>query len=112
MAGTSSDKLLVARMGVEGGGSAIYGRGAGGNWSFWEEGTSMDIDENHDEVWRSWSKDPVSDLNLVLPREWPLFYPVTIHPAFLGWFRQAYEKARSSLSPDLKRHHEDDRHSR
>jgi len=55
----------------------------------------MDLDENDDEVWRSWSSDPVADLDLVLPREWTLFYPLAIHPEFLAWFRDAYEKSRS-----------------
>ena len=96
------DKLLVAEIGVEGGGLSIYGREDEGSWSFWSEGSSMDLDENDDEVWRSWSTDPVADLALVVPREWPLFYPMTIRPDFTGWFRDHYEEARSLLPPELK----------
>src|SRR3954447_5803984 len=96
------EKLVVARIGVEGGGSTIYGRQSDAGWSFWTEGTSMDLDENDDEVWRSWSSEPVTRLDLLLPKDWPIFYPLEIHPGFLAWFRQAYEKARASLSPDLR----------
>jgi hypothetical protein len=71
----SEDKLLIAKVGVEGGGHSVYGKRCNGGWSFWTEGTSMDLDENDDEVWRSWSSDRVADLDLVLPRKWPLFYP-------------------------------------
>ena len=56
------DKVVIAGMGVEGGGVTVYGRRAGGVWSFWQEGSSMDLDENDDEVWREWSSDPVPDL--------------------------------------------------
>ena len=47
------DKVLIADIGVEGGGTMIYGRQLQGVWSFWTEGTSMDLDENDDEVLRS-----------------------------------------------------------
>ena len=40
---------------------------------------------------------PVSDLDLVLPKNWPLFDPVQIHPESLGWFRANYERSRASL---------------
>jgi 16S rRNA (cytosine1402-N4)-methyltransferase len=103
------DKVLIADIGVEGGGTTIYGRHSEGVWSFWTEGTSMDLDENDDEVWRSWSSEPVSSLDLVLPDEWHRFYPVKIHPDFLEWFREAYEKARSTLPEDQRRYHDEHR---
>jgi hypothetical protein len=106
----SEDKVLVAEMGVEGGGLSVYGKRSDAGWSFWREGTSMDMDENDDEVWRSWSSDPVTDLDLVLPKELPMFYPLAIHPEFLASFREAYEKARASLSPEMRVYQEDHRH--
>jgi hypothetical protein len=48
----------------------------------------MDLDENDDEVRRSWWCGPVAELHLVLPGEWPLLYPMAIHPEFRTWFRQ------------------------
>jgi hypothetical protein len=105
-----NDKILVADIGVEGGGLSIYGRESGGTWSFWKEGSSMDLDENDDEIWRAWSSDPVPDLGLLLPEEWPLFHPLSIHPAFLPWFRQAYEKAGATVRPDLRPYQEQHRH--
>jgi len=106
----SEDKVLVAKIGVGGGGQSVHGERCNGGWSFWTEGTSMDLDENDDEVWRSCSSDPVAELDLVLPREWPLFYPLAIHPEFLAWFREAYEKARSTLSPEMRVSQENHRH--
>ncbi len=98
------DKITVADLGVEGGGLTIYGKQAGVSWSFWTEGTSMALDENDDEEWRSWTTEPVADLNSVLPADWPLFYPTKIHPEFRGWFRDHYEMACSMLRADLREH--------
>jgi hypothetical protein len=44
------DKVLIAEMGVEGDGITIYGSQSDGVWSLWTESTSMDLDENDDEV--------------------------------------------------------------
>jgi hypothetical protein len=71
-------------MGVEGGGTTIFGTQAEGVWSFWTQGTSMNLDENDDEVWRSWSSEPESSLDLVVPHDWPVFYPSKIHPDLRG----------------------------
>ena len=68
------DKVLVAKLGVEGGGCSIYGREAVGSWSFWQEGSSLDLDENDEEVVRSWTTEPVPDLGLAMPKEWPLYH--------------------------------------
>jgi hypothetical protein len=51
------DKLLIAEMAVEGGGITIFGSQSEGIWSFRTEGRSLDVDENDDEVWRSWSSE-------------------------------------------------------
>jgi hypothetical protein len=91
-----TNKILIADIGVEGGGTTIYGRHSEGVWTFWTEGTSMDLDENDDEVWRSWSSEPSSSLDLLVPEDWTMNYPMEIHPDFLGWFRANYEKARGT----------------
>jgi hypothetical protein len=108
--GDSEDKILVASLGVEGGGLTVYGKRAVRGWTFWATGSSMELGENDDEMWTSWSSEPVLSLDLVLPEDWPRFHPLTIHPAFLPWFRGAYEKARASLSPDMSRSQEKHRH--
>lgn len=106
------DKEIIADIGVEGGGVTIFGRISKGVWSFWTEGTSIDLDENDDEVWRSWSSEPVSSLDVLVPKDWPVFYPSMIHPEFVTWFRDAYEKARSILSEDQLRYQNNHRHGR
>jgi hypothetical protein len=65
------DKVLIAEIGVEGAGIWIYGRQSEGVWTFWNEGTSMDLDESDDEIWRSWSSEPVNSLDLLLRRNGP-----------------------------------------
>jgi hypothetical protein len=106
------DKVIIADMGVEGGGITIYGGQSEGVWSFWTDGTSMGLDEKDNEKWHSWSSKPVSSLDLVVPKDWPMFYPSKIHPEFVPWFRDAYEKARASLPEDQRRHHDNHRHWR
>ena len=106
------DKTVIADLGVEGGGITIYGRQTDGVWSFWTEGTSMDLDENDDEVWRFFSSEPVSSLDRVLPENWHRFYPVEIHPDFLDWFREAYKKARTSMPQEQRRYHDQHQHGR
>ena len=71
------DTPLIAEIGMEGGGVTIFGRNSKGAWLFWTEGTSMELDENDDEIRRSWSSDPANDLELVLPGDWPPFHSVT-----------------------------------
>ena len=110
--GCPMDKMLVAKIGVEGGGLSIYGRDEEGSWSFWTEGSSWGLDENDDEVVRSWSSEPVSDLGLVVPQDWPIYHPLEIHPDFIGWFREHYGSAQDSLSPEMREMQADFQHRR
>jgi hypothetical protein len=105
------DKVIVADIGVEGGGTTIYGSKSEGIWSFWTQCTSMDLDENDDEVWRSWSSQPVSSLDLVMPQDWPVYFPSKIHPDFVGWFRANYDTVRALLPEDQLRYQAKHRHS-
>jgi hypothetical protein len=98
--------------GVEGGGVEICGTQSDGIWTFWTKGTSIDLDENDDEVWRSWSSKPGSSLDLVMPKGWPLFHPIDIHCEFLEWFSENYDGAVLSLPQDLRRYQEKHRHGR
>ena len=95
------EKVRVAELGMEGGGCSIYGRQAEGSWSFWREGSSLDLDEDDEEVVRSWTSEPVPDLGLAVPKEWPLYHVLNIHPEFVAWFRDNYEAAKDSLGPSL-----------
>jgi hypothetical protein len=106
------DKVVIAEIGVEGGGLTIYGTQSDGVWNFWTEGTSIDMDENDDEVWRSWSSEPVNSLELVVPQDWPLFSPIQIHPKFVEWFRENYDEAVLNLPEDQRRYQEKHRHGR
>ena len=61
--------------------------------------------------WRS-SSEPVSSLDLVVPKDWPMFSPLKIHLRFVAWFREAYEKARASLPEGQRGDQDNHRHRR
>jgi hypothetical protein len=105
------DKVVVAKLAVEGGGVTVYGIEQPGGWVFWQEGISMHLDENDDEDWRPWRSEPVSDLSKALPDIWLLMYPLLIHRTFLPWFRQHYERGREQLSVDERQMQEKHLHS-
>jgi hypothetical protein len=91
------DKVVVASMAVEGGGETLYGRQVDGVWSFWREWSSMDIDDDGNESWPSWSSEPVPDLLAALPedeygRKLFLRRLVEVHPLFSDQLRAAYEQ--------------------
>jgi hypothetical protein len=90
------EKVIIAKMGVEGGGVTIFGHRVGSLWSFWQEGTSMYMDENGDEVWPSWASVPVSELALALPDEWYMMYPTEVNQEFVVPLRIEYERCNSS----------------
>ncbi len=101
----------IADMELEGGGITILGsQTLDGIWSFWTGGISIDLDENDHETWHAWSSQPVSHLDLVVPDNWPIFYPTTIHPDFVEWFRAHYEHARASLPASQRQYQEKHRH--
>jgi len=83
-----ADKELVLELGVEGGGATVFRSPLGsGGWQFHVEGTSMYLDENDDEGWRSWHSQPVLNLEEALRSvaedgSWVFFYPVTVHPDY------------------------------
>src|SRR5262245_14073495 len=87
--GSRVDKVLVTRLGIEGGGAELFGRLKDGVRCFWTEDTSMDLDENDGEVWRAWSSEPLACLEYVPPRDWTLSFPIEIHPDLAAWFREA-----------------------
>jgi hypothetical protein len=93
-------------MGVEGGGITIYGSQSNGVWSFWTEGSSMYLDDNDDEAWQSWTSEPVNSLDLVLPKDWPIFYPSEIHPDLVDWYRANYYTVKASMPEHERRSQE------
>ena len=46
----------------------------------------------------------------MLPKDWPIFYPLKIHPDMVGWFRTNYDAARASLPEEERRYQEKRRH--
>ena len=72
----------------------------------------MYLDDNDDEAWQSWTSEPVNSLDLVLPKDWPIFFPTSIHPEFVGWFRTNFDAVRASLPEDQRRYQDNHRHWR
>jgi hypothetical protein len=96
------DKIIIAKMGIEGGGCTIYGQQVDGGWSFWRAGTSMDFDENDNEVWRQWESEPVANLLDALPKKWWCMYTSRVHADFEQQLRQAFDQYRDQ--PDWDEH--------
>lgn len=86
------DKVVIVKMGFEGGGVTICGRQTDGVWSLWKEAVSMYFDENDEENWRCWSSDPVSELSELLPKEWWQMAPTKVHPEFVAPLPAEYER--------------------
>ncbi len=84
------EKLLIAKMSIEGGGCTVYGQCVDGTWSFWREGVSMYLDKNADEAWRRWSTEPVAQLTDALPKSWWRMYMRYVHPDFVEQLRTAF----------------------
>ena len=99
-------KQIIVELGYEGGGMTVYGRSAEGVWVFWSEGSSIDLDENDDEVWREWKTEESADLDTVLSDEWIMGHPIKIHPRFRDYLKAAYKKQLEVLRPELKEIHE------
>src|SRR5262249_26523413 len=82
------EKEVVLELGVEGGGATVFRTPLGsGGWQCDVEGTSMYLDENDDEGWRSWRSEPVLSVEEALRSvaddgSWVFFYPVTVHPEY------------------------------
>jgi hypothetical protein len=90
------ENVVIVEMGVEGGGATIYGHQVSGAWTFWQEGTSMFLDDNDDEDWRSWTSEPVSELSLALPKNWWTMYATTVNPEFASQLRREYDRCRGT----------------
>ncbi len=87
------DRVVVAELGLEGGSATIMGQRTEGRWKFWNEGTSIGLDED----WQEWVSDPSEDLGAIVPSCWLIMFPMMIHPDFVGWFRDNYEVALAAL---------------
>ena len=79
---------LVLELGLEGDGLSVYRTPTGScDWQFRVAGSTIDLDENDDEAWRSWGTEPFPSLSETLRSvakygSWVLFFPITIHPEF------------------------------
>jgi hypothetical protein len=89
---------LVIRLGIEGGGNDIFRtpRPSGG-WQFHVEGSSMDMDENDDEVWRYYASEPFSTIEEALRSisengAWVCYYPCEIHADYRKFFWELVQK--------------------
>jgi len=84
--------IEILSLGLEGGGCEIMGRRGPEGWTFWQTGTSIDIDLDDNEVWRSFETEPVPTLAEALPAEWWLMYPLNVHEDFVEQVRGEYER--------------------
>jgi hypothetical protein len=102
------EKEVVLELGVEGGGATIFRTPLGsGGWQFYVEGSSMYLDENDNEDWRSWRSEPVLNIEEALRSvandcSWIFFYPVTVHPEYRAAVWELVRAAASKLPEGRK----------
>ncbi|QJX01176.1 DUF6508 domain-containing protein [Frigoriglobus tundricola] len=109
-----ADKEMVLQLGVEGGGATVFRKPVGaGDFEFYVDGSSMDLDENDDEVWRSWESQPylrIEDAVRSISNDgsWVLFHPISIHPDYRTSVWELVQETARTL-PDELNHLWDDR---
>ncbi len=84
------NEIVVIEIGAEGGGVTVLGREVAGQWTFWNRGNSIDLDD--ESGWRGWESKPTSDLFALLPDRWYWWYPIAVHPDFKARVRAEYER--------------------
>jgi hypothetical protein len=94
------NNIKIMEIGAEGGMETIYGKKVDGVWSFWNSGTTIDLNEDDDIVWRGFSSidKPKTELVDMLFKDWWRLCILYIHPDFEEIIKKEYEK------------HKDDRH--
>lgn len=98
-----AEKEVVLELGLEGGDATIFRtRLPSGEWQFHVEGTSMFLDDNDDETWRSWQAEPVANLMAAIQSigedgSWVSYMPIRVHEAH----RQAVWEATQQLACEL-----------
>ena len=103
------EKEKVLEIGVEGGGATIYRTPLeAGGWQFHVEGTSMYLDENDDEGWRSWTREPVQTIREALlavaeDGSWVFFYPISVHPECRNSVWELVQETASKLPVERRR---------
>ena len=94
---------VVLELGVEGGGATVLRTPlASGGWQFQVKGSSMDLDENDEEQWRSWRSGPVLSVGEALREvagdgSWVFFHPLTVHPDYRAVVWELAQAAAASL---------------
>jgi hypothetical protein len=101
---------LVLELSLDGGGMTIYRTPAAiGGWQFHIGGSTIDLDENDSEVWRSWQTELFTSLEEALlsvtkDSSWVTFFPTNVHPEYRAMLWQLAQDAAHKLSDAQKKH--------
>ena len=90
------ESVLIAKFGAEGGGCTVYGQPTAGGWMYWFDGSTMQFDENDEEIWIAWSCEPVSRLTEALPHSWWLMLTTYVHPDYETQLHREFMKHRNN----------------
>jgi len=107
------DKELVLELGVEGGGATIYRTPiAPGGWQYHVEGSSIYMDENDDEGWRSWTGEPLPTIQDALRSvaedgSWVFFYPISVHSEYRNVVWELAQEITSKFPAERRKMWED-----
>jgi hypothetical protein len=104
-----AEKEVVLELGVEGGGATISRtRLSNGEWQFHVEGSSMFLDDNDDETWRSWQAEPVANLMAAIQSigegdSWVWYMPIRVLPDYRHAVWEAAQQLACELPERLRR---------
>jgi len=107
------DAQVIVEYGCEDGMVTVYGAKSEEGWLFWRHVGTADLDDN-DEVGsspRSWAGPKTANLSEAVGKNWIFYNPVSIHPDFLPWFRQAYDAEWAQLPVETRLQRKDSRRS-
>jgi hypothetical protein len=108
--GTMAKGELVLELSLEGAGVTIYRTPvATGGWQFHIGGSTIDLDENDSEVWRSWQTELFTSLDEALRSvtkdgSWVIFFPTNVHPEYRAVLWPLAQDAADNLTDAQKKH--------
>jgi hypothetical protein len=72
-------------------------------------GSTIDLDENDTEIWRSWQTEPFTNLEEALSSvtpdgSWVIFFPTNVHPEYRAMLWQLAQDAADHLTDAQEKH--------
>jgi hypothetical protein len=96
---------VIVEYGCEDGLVTVYGAKSEEGWLFWCHASPARNDYSSIDQ-SDWTGPRKTNLSEALGKNWSWYNPVSIHPEFVPWFRQAYKDQRAQLPAESSLHRE------